>query len=155
MTFARAFFKKIEARLTSVISYSENTQKSSNKKKKKKITYRLYNVPLISPNFSCSFFSSEGGGGNQVNALLLLNRNGLSSLEIRRRRWQREKGGTGTREYSYLQGVIQLVADVHVLVVVVDLRVVSDERVLRADVDGVVDLPVDVPHLPGRMEQTL
>lgn len=56
---------------------------------------------------------------------------------------------------SYLQDVIQLVADVHVLLVVVDLWVVSDEGVLGADVNGVVDLPVDVSHLPGWMEQTL
>lgn len=62
---------------------------------------------------------------------------------------------SGEHESRYLQGVVQLVADVHVLLVVVDLWVVSDERVLRADVDGVVNLPVDVSHLPGRMEQTL
>jgi len=55
----------------------------------------------------------------------------------------------------YLQDVLELVAEEDVLVVVVDLRVVGDEGVLRADVDGVVDLPVDVPHLPGRVEQTL
>ena len=55
----------------------------------------------------------------------------------------------------YLQGVVQLVADVRVLLVVVDLGVVSDQGVLRADVNGVIDLPVDVSHLPGRVEQTL
>lgn len=55
----------------------------------------------------------------------------------------------------YLQNVLQLVAHVHVLLVVVDLGVVSDQGVLRADVDGVVDLPVHVPHFASRMEQTL
>lgn len=55
----------------------------------------------------------------------------------------------------YLQNVLHLVAHVHVLLVVVDLRVVSDQGVLGADVDGVVDLPVDVPHFASRMEQTL
>lgn len=55
----------------------------------------------------------------------------------------------------YLQRVLQLVAHKHVFLVIVDLWVVSDEGVLRANVDGVVDLPVDVSHLPGRMEQTL
>lgn len=55
----------------------------------------------------------------------------------------------------YLQGVFELVADVDIFVVVVDLWVVSNQGVLRADVDGVVDLPVDVPHFPGWMEQTL
>lgn len=55
----------------------------------------------------------------------------------------------------YLQGVVQLVADVHVFLVVVDLWVVGDEGVLRADVDGVVNLPVDVSHLSGWMEKAL
>lgn len=55
----------------------------------------------------------------------------------------------------YLQDIVQLIADEHVLLVVVDLWVVGDEGVLGADVDGVVNLPVDVSHLPGRMEQTL
>lgn len=55
----------------------------------------------------------------------------------------------------YLQGVFELVADVDIFVIVVDLWVVSNQGVLRADVDGVVDLPVDVPHFPGWMEQTL
>lgn len=57
--------------------------------------------------------------------------------------------------FFYLQGVFELVADVDIFVVVVDLWVVSNQCVLRADVDGVVDLPVDVPHFPGWMEQTL
>lgn len=64
----------------------------------------------------------------------------------------------GGREFFlnfYLQGVFELVADVDIFVVVVDLWVVSNQGVLRADVDGVVDLPVDVPHFPGWMEQTL
>lgn len=55
----------------------------------------------------------------------------------------------------YLQGVVQLIADVHVFLVVVDLWVMGDEGVLRADVDGVVNLPVDVSHLPGWMEKAL
>lgn len=56
---------------------------------------------------------------------------------------------------AYSQDVLQLVAHVHVLLVVVDLGVVRDQGVLGADVDGVVDLPVDVPHFASRMEQTL
>lgn len=55
----------------------------------------------------------------------------------------------------YLQNIIQLIADVDVLLIVVHLWIVSDQGVLRADVDGVVDLPVDVSHFPSRVEQTL
>lgn len=56
---------------------------------------------------------------------------------------------------GYLQDIVQLVADVHVLLVVVHLRVVGNEGILGADIDGVVNLPVDVTHLPCRVEQTL
>lgn len=63
--------------------------------------------------------------------------------------------GEGAGGIFYLQGVFELVADVDIFVVVVDLWVVSNQGVLRADVYGVVDLPVDVPHFPGWMEQTL
>ena len=62
------------------------------------------------------------------------------------------------REESRLalsQDVLQLRADVAVLLIIVDVRVVSDKSILRANVDGIVDLPVDIPHLPGRVEQTL
>ena len=55
----------------------------------------------------------------------------------------------------YLQDVFQLAADKGVLLIVVHLWVVGDEGVLGADVDGVVDLPIDVPHFPGWVEQTL
>lgn len=58
-------------------------------------------------------------------------------------------------EDSYLQDILQLVADVDVLLIVIHLRVVGDEGVLRADVDGVVDLPVDVSDLACWMEETL
>ena len=63
-------------------------------------------------------------------------------------------GATGEASL-YLQDVLQLTADKGVLLVVVHLWVVGDERVLGADVDRVVDLPVDVPHFPGWVEQTL
>lgn len=65
------------------------------------------------------------------------------------------EGKTKGHRNVYLHDVLQLVADENVFLVVVDLWVVSDEGVLRADVDGVVNLPVDVSHLPGWMEQTL
>lgn len=55
----------------------------------------------------------------------------------------------------YLQAVFELIADVDIFVVVVDLWVVSNQGVLGADVNRVVDLPVDISHLPGWMEQTL
>ena len=55
----------------------------------------------------------------------------------------------------YLQDVLQLTADKRVLLIVVHLWVVGDEGVLGADVDRVVDLPIDVPHFPGWVEQTL
>lgn len=62
------------------------------------------------------------------------------------------RGGAGT---IYLQDVFQLITDINIFLVVVDLRVMGDEGVLGSDVDGVVDLPVDVSDLPGRMEETL
>lgn len=55
----------------------------------------------------------------------------------------------------YLQNVFELIADVDVLLIVVDLWVMSNQGVLGTNIDGVVNLPVDVSHLPGRMEQTL
>ena len=53
------------------------------------------------------------------------------------------------------QEVLQLIAEVRVLLIVVDVWVMSNESILGADVDRVVDLPVDVSHLPGWVEQTL
>ena len=50
--------------------------------------------------------------------------------------------------------VVQLVPDVVVLGGG-DARVAGHQRVLAADVERVVHLPVDVPHLPRRVEQTL
>lgn len=55
----------------------------------------------------------------------------------------------------YLQDIFQLITDINVFLIVVDLRVVGDEGVLWANVDRIVDLPVDISHLPGRMEETL
>ena len=55
----------------------------------------------------------------------------------------------------YSQYVFELTADKGVLLIVVHLWVVGDEGVLGADVDRVVDLPVDIPHFPGWVEQTL
>lgn len=54
-----------------------------------------------------------------------------------------------------LEEVLELVAGVLVLAVVGDARVAGDERVLRADIQIVVHLPVDVAHLPCRVEQAL
>lgn len=66
-----------------------------------------------------------------------------------------ERGGGGLGVHVYLQDILELIAYVDVLVVIIDLRVMGDQSILRANVDGVVDLPVDVPHLSGRVEQTL
>ena len=53
---------------------------------------------------------------------------------------------------KFLENVVELISDVIVLRVVVDFRISGDERVLRADVEGVVDLPVDVADLASWME---
>jgi len=66
-----------------------------------------------------------------------------------------ERGRAGKLDVSVSQNILQLVADVSVFVVIVDMRIMSDERVLGADVDGVIDLPIDVPYLAGWVEQTL
>lgn len=58
-------------------------------------------------------------------------------------------------ETFYLQDVFQLITNINIFLVIVDLRVMGNEGVLRSDVDGVVDLPVDVSDLPGWMEETL
>lgn len=55
----------------------------------------------------------------------------------------------------YLQDVLQLTTDINIFLVVVDLRIMGNEGILWANVDGVVDLPVDISDLPGWMEETL
>lgn len=70
---------------------------------------------------------------------------------------EREEGEKSSERESrsVSQEVLQLIAEVRVLLIVVDVGVMSNESILGADVDRVVDLPVDVSHLPGRVEQTL
>uniref|UniRef100_A0A8W7PCR1 Uncharacterized protein n=1 Tax=Anopheles coluzzii TaxID=1518534 RepID=A0A8W7PCR1_ANOCL len=58
-------------------------------------------------------------------------------------------------ELPPLVTMIRLVPNVLVLGIVGDARVADDQRVLGADVQRVVDLPVDVAHLAGGMEQAL
>lgn len=67
--------------------------------------------------------------------------------KIRRANSKRKLG-----EVLYLQDILQLVADVNVLLIVIHLRVVGDQGVLRADVDGVINLPVDISDLASWME---
>ena len=57
--------------------------------------------------------------------------------------------------YYYLQDIVELVSGVGVLGVVRDTRVRSDEGILGADVQRVVDFPVDVPDLARGVKQTL
>lgn len=54
-----------------------------------------------------------------------------------------------------LQDVVQFVSRVLVLWVVADPRVPNHQCVLSPDIQRVVNLPVHVTHLPGRMEQAL
>ena len=58
-------------------------------------------------------------------------------------------------EKTTLEDVVELVPRVGVLGVVGDAREAGDERVLRPDVQRVENLPVDVPHLPRRVEKAL
>ena len=58
-------------------------------------------------------------------------------------------------EKTTLEDVVELVPRVGVLGVVGDAREAGDERVLRPDVQCVENLPVDVPHLPRRVEKAL
>lgn len=58
-------------------------------------------------------------------------------------------------EIFYLQDILQLTTDINIFLVVVDLRIMGNEGILWANVDGVVDLPVDISDLPGWMEETL
>ena len=54
-----------------------------------------------------------------------------------------------------LQDVVKLVSKIVVLLVVRYARECWDHAVLCADVYRVVDLPVDVAHLPRRVKQAL
>ena len=54
-----------------------------------------------------------------------------------------------------LQDVVQLVSKIVVLLIVGYARESWDHAVLGADVYRVVDLPVDVAHLPRRVKQAL
>ena len=58
-------------------------------------------------------------------------------------------------EKTTLEDVVELVPRVGVLGVVGDAREAGDERVLRPDVQRVENLPVDVTHLPRRVEKAL
>ena len=51
--------------------------------------------------------------------------------------------------------VVEFAANEMISVVVGDARIAADKRVLAADVERVVDFPVDVAHLARRMEQAL
>jgi hypothetical protein len=59
------------------------------------------------------------------------------------------------QQQENLQVVVELISHVLVLRVVLDPRVAGDEGILCADVERVVDLPVDVADLSRGMEQAL
>ena len=54
-----------------------------------------------------------------------------------------------------LEHIIQLISRVGVLGVVRDPGVAGNDRVLGADVEGVVDLPVDIADFSSRVKQAL
>jgi hypothetical protein len=69
-----------------------------------------------------------------------------------------QKGNNWIEEYyviHLLHDIVEVVSRVGVLCVVGYPWVSGDERVLRPDVHRVVDLPVDIANLAGRVEQAL
>lgn len=55
----------------------------------------------------------------------------------------------------YSQEVVQLIADVGVLLIVVDKGIMCNQRILGANIDGIINLPVHITHFSCWMEQTL
>lgn len=55
----------------------------------------------------------------------------------------------------YSQKVLQLVADILVLLVIEDKGIMCNQSILGANVDGIINLPVHVTNFPCRVEQTL
>lgn len=80
--------------------------------------------------------------------------NGLKPIQIQGEKKWKMKGWVRGKIF-YLQDVLQLTTDINIFLVVVDLRIMGNEGILWANVDGVVDLPVDISDLPGWMEETL
>lgn len=80
--------------------------------------------------------------------------NGLKPIQIQGKKKWKMKGWVQGKIF-YLQDVLQLTTDINIFLVVVDLRIMGNEGILWANVDGVVDLPVDISDLPGWMEETL
>lgn len=54
-----------------------------------------------------------------------------------------------------LEEIVELVPCVNIVAVVANNRVTGNESVLGADVEAVVDLPVDVAHFTSGVEQAL
>lgn len=92
-------------------------------------------------------FKDDLIGGVKKEAVGTSDRNRISPIEDTEDNSKRKSG-----EVLYLQDILQLVADVDVLLIVIHLRVVGDQGVLRADVDGVVNLPVHISDLASWME---
>lgn len=55
----------------------------------------------------------------------------------------------------YSQKVLQLIADVWVLLIIVDKGIMCNQCILGANIDGIINLPVHITNFPCRMEQTL
>lgn len=91
-------------------------------------------------------FKDDLIGGVKKEAVGTSDRNRISPIE------DTEDNSKRKPEVLYLQDILQLVADVNVLLIVIHLRVVGDQGVLRADVDGVVNLPVHISDLASWME---
>jgi hypothetical protein len=56
---------------------------------------------------------------------------------------------------KFLQNIVKLISNVVVLGVTAGFGISGDERVLRADVERVVDLPVHIADLASGMKQSL
>ncbi len=56
---------------------------------------------------------------------------------------------------KFLQNIVKLISNVVVLGVAAGFGISGDERVLRSNVERVVDLPVHIADLASRMKQSL
>lgn len=76
--------------------------------------------------------------------------------KIKEKQKQKKKGKRKSAQvWKYLQKVLQLIADIWVLLIVVNEGIVCNQRILWANVDGIINLPVNITYFPCRMEQTL
>ena len=57
--------------------------------------------------------------------------------------------------WFFLENVVELIPAVAVLGVVGNSGISGDDGVLRSDVEGVVNLPIDIANLSSWMEQPL